>query len=478
MTVGSVILALFAAASPLPEPESYTFAPFGAGTNAGAFVKGEIFWPLPGIRAVRAEDLAFLEEAFAERYGFLYGGFSNTVNAIGALHFDPRARIRLEPLRRLAGSGYQYHGLPCYCDPDAEMEEDVYFPPFGEALTNFSVVAGAYETNYTAHTITNYATVTNSYRADWPPVLIVTNVTEAVTTNITLGSVVTSSVSQTMLADYILKDGSGFVPISNIFHGVESRLDTIPRVADMTNLYALAARCTRAASIPDTLLMADSVARVENFHYSYNRYSWISNGWVETTRVITNGTRTLMGPMDVGQSVWRAIYSRSRSQHTEWVDGSPVVSYSPAELTRDQYEQYNPIEEPVKFRLPTPHDAAQGRVESAKIFIRYRIYAWHNLFDNSEVTTNIYSFATNLYPVKVYDGIPMEGSNEVLVVDGPLEEFELAQTYGLPLIAPVGYPEMYQSRDLGIRTTIEEVIAIVTPTFTTVADQGSERRMK
>lgn len=478
MMFAGALLALFAATSPLGGPEDYVFAPFGAGTNTAPFVKGEVEWPLPGIRAIRAEDLAFIDEAFAERYGFLESGFSNTVNAIGYLRFAPYGSVAFAGLRRLRVPGVEADfTLPVYGDPGQPLESRaLYWPPVGETFTGQVSIAVGIETNITWQSVTNYWTIPNAYREDWPGITVVSNVVRVAVTNIAPVYVVTNYTRPKNLVDYICKspDGGCYVMVSNVFAGVDYSIDAIPRVADMTNLYALAARCSRAV-LPATGVYPGKYERTEDFDYSYVLYDWNTNGNSWTERVLaTNGTRTVMGAFDPGRSTWRATYEKSRVSHTEFVDGKPVVSYSPDQLLKEEYTQYNPTADPVEFRLDIQHDVAQGRVDSAKLYVQYRITATHNVYDfSASAPTNIYSFETNIYPVKIYDVTPKAKSNEVLVVSGPLGEVELGQEYARPLIAPTGYPELFQSRHLTINTAVQQAIAVVTPTFTTAAEESS-----
>ena len=77
----SIVAALiFASASPLASPSDYVFAPFANVSNAAAFIKGEIMGNDADYKTIRAEDLAFLQEAWCERAALAQGDWSEQTN--------------------------------------------------------------------------------------------------------------------------------------------------------------------------------------------------------------------------------------------------------------------------------------------------------------------------------------------------------------------------------------------------------------
>ena len=387
-------ITLFATSSPLATPNDYVFAPFPTNSAPVSFIFGGNQWPLEGVRVARAEDLAFIDEAFKERHAWLlgYGGTnSTTYNVMRALKVDVPAHTNLFRFRGLQSLSSSARALPCYCDPDATLGSGTYFTPTGETfMVSQRVYTGRAYTNVVTSVVTNYTTTTtNFFRADWPPVLVPA-VTNVATTNITLETAVTNYPTPRGYADYVLRMGSGWQVMSNALYGAQWAYPVVPSVHDMTNLYALAARCARAA-LP-------AFAVVYPSDYDKEKYVSFSH--------ITNSVEQLGNAFAPG-TTW---YSFEALQF----DGGDA----PGD-TFNRYEElrYNDDAWPVDIDL-----GAERRMKNVKVFIRFRLSGYQSI--GTVYPTEETDFrGVTMFPVKVFNATHL--SNSVWRIQGTLGEVEM-----------------------------------------------------
>ena len=404
-------ITLFATSSPLATPNDYVFAPFPTNSAPVSFIFGGNQWPLEGVRVVRAEDLAFIDEAFKERHAWLLGyGETNstTYNVMRALKVDDPAHTNLFRFRGLLSLSSSARALPCYCDPDATLGSGTYFTPTGETfMVAQRVYTGRAYTNVVTSVVTNYTTITtNFFRADWPPVLVPA-VTNVATTNITLETAVTNYPTPRGYADYVLRMGSGWQVMSNALYGARWAYPAVPSVHDMTNLYALAARCSRAA-IPARAVAYPSGYRgtVEvNINYHGYTYDYDKEKW-ESTALITNIVEQLGNALGPGSS-WYSF-------EAEQFDGGDA----PGD-TFNRYEElrYNDDAWPVDIDL-----GAERRMKNVKVFIRFRLSGYQSI--GTVYPTEETDFrGVTMFPVKVFNATHL--SNSVWRIQGTLGEVEM-----------------------------------------------------
>ncbi len=232
MSIASAIL--FAALSPLASPSGYVFAPFTNNANAAAFIKGEIMGADADYVAIRAEDLAFLQEAFCERAALASGTWSAQTNATESLKINEWTGWSVNP-----DSGFSK-----YINSSAGLPSGKFMCEYNKPITNITEYSWN-TTNIIDRTVTattNWVSGgTNTFRADWPrfatmQVIPVTNYTYGVT------NVWQTNVSYMTWMDCITTNESVFARkgtndpyVSSL--GFWSLHDQIPLFAAVTNMY-------------------------------------------------------------------------------------------------------------------------------------------------------------------------------------------------------------------------------------------------
>lgn len=242
--------------SPLPNASDYLCLAWSS--NAAAIVHGEIAGPRGDYGTMREEDLAFFAEAFAER------------NLI-----DPRrvSSADLHLLHSGGGTPRTYDVIPLYVPTELTPASGTYLEPYEDVVTVTVSTNVSYERPpvpiQNISEISYFVTATNTYRRDWPDVLVptnslVTNITYRTVTNV----VTTTTIYHKTFKDYVLKDGRNFAVATSIWQTVN--LSGWPTRADITNVYHQLAR-------PHRLLVHSSPGfevKTDSLGIGHTRYEW------------------------------------------------------------------------------------------------------------------------------------------------------------------------------------------------------------
>ena len=312
----SIVAALiFAAVSPLASPSDYVFAPFANESNAVSFIKGEIMGKDADYKSIRAEDLAFLQEAFCERRALSVGIFSEVTNNVDGLRIGDYSSFIIQ----------LSEGTGIYLDSVAELPSGIFMCDFGSAKTNVDVQTWntTNVSDIAVVPVTNWTVgVTNTFRADWPAVRIPhvhfeTNITYAVTnvlvTNVTYKTwreCVTTNESVFTQTNSLAISGTGWGPRENI-----------PYFVVVTNMYKTLARgkylLNSSAQYDTSSNRYDEVKELIDYSKMYvNESTDIHKvDWVEYTSGPTNRHYITPGKYLVGE-----VYSMggSASKYAVW----------------------------------------------------------------------------------------------------------------------------------------------------------------
>lgn len=277
MTCAALASALCSPAddSPLSKESDYVYTTFK--TGGVSIIHGKILGK-GGARdysSLRAEDIAFLDEAFCERENLAAGGGegatydTNTLNVIQSLNMswvgDNIHTNNAENSNAVYRSSFRTPGTDpttIYIQPEPTLKNGAFFPHIGEEYVEVSnVITGE---NKTIIAFTEWEIVepqTNKFRADWPPVGIMAEHKLTNVTHVYRGHAVTNN---TRLADCIMGKGD-FHVASNIYIGANMTMPKIPTLGQATNLYALASRSSRLLSTAN-----DMTPRTNVIHWTYH----------------------------------------------------------------------------------------------------------------------------------------------------------------------------------------------------------------
>ena len=337
----SIVAALiFAALSPLTSPSDYVFAPFANVSNAAAFIKGEIMGKDADYKSIRAEDLAFLQEAWCERAALALGRWSEQKNATESI-----------AIRWWDGFiAYPNVGLTKYLQSDSGLPYGLFMCDYGKAVTNFYEYSWT-TTNIIDRTVT--ATTnwvyggTNTFRADWPPlatmqVIPVTNYIYAATNEFRTNVIYVSWM------DCITTNESVFTrPSTSISGGAWSLHDQIPLFAAVTNMYKTLALgkylLSSAAQYDTSANIYDRITEYNDFFTLYTNQSTDRHKveWVEYTYGPTNRTYMAPGQYLVGSVYLLSGHATKSANIGYYLSGDHLeATMSPPEITEYSTEHY------------------------------------------------------------------------------------------------------------------------------------------
>ena len=331
---------LFAAVSPLASPSDYVFAPFTNNENAAAFIKGEIMGADADYVAIRAEDFAFLQEAFAERAALANGSWATTTsNATESLKIGDWHGWFINP------NG----GLWKYLQSDSGLPSGRFMCDYYKAVTNVSSFSWL-TMNVIGRTVT--ATTnwvyggTNSFRADWPAlaamqIIPVTNYTYAVTNEWR------TNVSHMAWMDCITTNESVFArPNMSISQGGWRLYDQIPEFAAVTNMYGTLALgkylLREGAQYDSNSNRYGNVTVYRDYWIHYNDVStdrtkikWVDDVYGPTSRVYAaQGNLPGSGYELSGYAYKTAAWS------SYWSGDELIYEMSPTEISEYSTEKY------------------------------------------------------------------------------------------------------------------------------------------
>ena len=426
-----IILAalIFAAASPLASPSDYVFAPFANESNAVSFIKGEIMGAGADYKSIRAEDLAFLQEAFAERRALSVGIFSEVTNNVDGLRIGDYSSFTI----------LLSEGTSIYLDSVAELPSGIFMCDFGSAKTNVDVQTWntTNVSDIAVVAVTNWTVgVTNTFRADWPAVRIPhvhleTNITYAVTnvlvTNITYKTwreCVTTNESVFTQTNSLSISGTRWGPRENI-----------PYFAIVTNMYKTLARgkyLLNSSAQYDTSSNRFSKIASEHSHYvdyydgdpDNENLEWVKYEYGPTNRSTFSIEQYVVG----GVYELSGVATKDASFGSYRTEQGWKYEMSPTEITEYSEELY-PSNNIGVAELIISHITIDVATRGNHVRIKNPVRLYHPFKldysetirhstpkDGSQVFTNSYNKAGTAYGIACVDGLcDLSGTNRVTI---------------------------------------------------------------